>query len=149
MKYFRLFTAASALIVMVGTALNVVAADPISEREAGFKSSKKTSVQIKEAIERGDHASVATSARSLAVFAAKVPDLFPAGSKGSFFSGAKDSIWANFPDFVQKSKAFELEALELERLATSEPVNKGALLSSYQRLSNTCSGCHQPYKRGR
>lgn len=124
------------------------AADPVAERVAGFKASKKASVQIREAIERGNHAAVAQAAGAMAAFAGKVPELFPPGSKGGFFSAAKDGIWTNFTDFQEKAKAFETQARGLERVATTEPVDQGALLSAYSRLSATCTQCHQSYKRG-
>lgn len=136
-------------LLLAAASLAAWSADPVSEREEGFKAAKKTSAIIKEAIERGDHATVGQSARSLASFAARVPELFPPGSQGGFFSAAKGSIWTQFPDFVDKSRAFESEVLELERLASAEPVDRTALLSAYRRLAQTCTACHQPYKRGR
>lgn len=130
------------------TSLATWAADPVAERVAGFKASKKASAQIREAIERGDHVAVAQSARDMAAFAARVPELFPPGSKGGFFSAAKDAIWTSFPDFAEKAKAFETQAFALERVASTMPVDQGAVLSAYKRLGTTCTQCHQSYKRG-
>lgn len=122
--------------------------DPVAERQEGYKSSKQAIATIKDAIEGGDTATVAASAQAMAKFAARLPELYPAGSTGGFFNRAKGSIWTNFPDFVEKSKAFEREAQGLARAAGAAPVDKSVLISSYKKLTNTCMACHESYRRG-
>ena len=84
----------------------------------------------------------------MAVFAKSMPDLFPPGSEGGFFSGARKDLWTNFPDFVGKAKAFEQQANEMARLAGNAGTDKATLMGSYQKLKDTCVACHRSYKRG-
>lgn len=125
------------------------ATDVNSEREAGFKGSKRAISAIKDDLAAGNLAAVAKSASSMAEFAEKIPALFPAGSKGGFFSAAKAEIWENFPDFVTKAKSFQLDAQALSTLAASSSPDKAALNVAFAKVTDDCKVCHQSYKRGR
>ncbi|UCV17789.1 c-type cytochrome [Ferribacterium limneticum] len=125
-----------------------VASDVISERESGFKASKRAVATIKDALADGNMTTVAASAKTMAEFAERIPSLFPAGSKGGFFSAAKEDIWRNFPDFVQKSKNFQSNAQELATLASSPSPDKAAVSAAFAKVTENCKTCHQPYKKG-
>lgn len=127
----------------------VSASDVNSEREAGFKGSKRAISAIKDDLAAGNLAAVAKSASSMAEFAEKIPALFPPGSKGGFFSAAKAEIWENFPDFVEKSKSFQLNAQALSTLASTSPPDKAVLNAAFTKVTDDCKTCHQFYKRGR
>ncbi|UCV27433.1 c-type cytochrome [Ferribacterium limneticum] len=124
------------------------ASDVISERESGFKGSKRAVATIKDALAEGNMATVATSAKSVADFAERIPSLFPAGSKGGIFSAAKEDIWRSFPDFVQKSKSFQVNAQALAALAVAPSPDKAAVNEAFAKVTADCKSCHQPYKKG-
>lgn len=124
------------------------ASDVISERESGFKGSKRAVASIKDALANSNMETVAVSARTLAEFAERIPSLFPPGSKGGFFSPAKDDIWRNFPDFVQQSKSLQLNSQELATLASSPSADKNAVNAAFSKVIADCKTCHQSYKRG-
>lgn len=124
------------------------AADPVRERIGGFKASKHSVATIEDAIAKDDKQAIAEQARLLASFADKIPDLYPPDAKGGFFSKAKASIWQNFPDFVAKAEAFQSSSRQLEQAAASQA--DAALMSQRLRqVQNSCSSCHDSYKRGR
>ncbi len=124
-------------------------ADVVSDREEGFKASKRSISSIKDAIASGDTGKVASAANSIAAFAERIPSLFPPGSKGGFFSAAKDEIWPNFHDFAEKAKHLQTESRLLSELARTGTTDKASLSSALTKVSETCHACHQTYKRGR
>lgn len=124
------------------------ASDVISERESGFKGSKRAVATIRDALAEGNMATIATSAKAMAEFAERIPSLFPAGSKGGFFSAAKEDIWRSFPDFVQKSKSFQANAQALAALAAAPSPDKAAVSTAFAKVTDDCKTCHQPYKKG-
>jgi cytochrome c556 len=138
-----------AVLISTFAMSSVGASDVKSEREAGFKGSKRAISAIKDDLAAGNLAAVAKSASSMAEFAEKIPTLFPPGSKGGFFSAAKAEIWENFPDFLEKSKSFQLNAQALSTLASSSSPDKAALNTAFTKVTDDCKGCHQSYKRGR
>lgn len=125
-----------------------VASDVVTERESGFKDSKRAVASIKDAQADGNMTTVAASAKTMAEFAERIPSLFPAGSKGGFFSAAREDIWRNFPDFVQKSKSFQRNAQALATLASSPSPDKTAVSAAFAKMMEDCKTCHQSYKRG-
>lgn len=124
------------------------AGDVIAERESGFKVSKRAVAGIKVALADGNMAAIVAPAKTMAEFAERIPSLFPAGSKGGFFSAAKEDIWRNFPDFVQKSNSFQSNAQALAALAASNSPDKAAVSAALSRVVDDCRACHQLYKRG-
>lgn len=124
------------------------ASDVISERESGFKGSKRAVATIKDALAEGNMATIAASAKTMAEFAERIPRLFPEGSKGGFFSAAKEDIWRSFPDFVQKSKNFQVNAQALAVLAAAPSPDKAAVNAAFAKVMDACKSCHQPYKKG-
>lgn len=124
------------------------AADPVRERIDGFKASKHSVATIEDAIAKDDKQAIAEQARLLVSFADKIPDLYPPDARGGFFSKAKGDIWQNFPDFVAKAGVFQNSSRQLEQTAASQA--DAALLSQRLRqVQNSCSSCHDSYKRGR
>lgn len=142
--------AVSSLLLVITTLALIPlasAADPVRERIDGFKASKHSVATIEDAIAKDDKQAIAEQARLLASFADKIPELYPPDAKGGFFSKAKGSIWQNFPDFVAKAGAFQNSSRQLEQAAASNA--DAALLSQRLRqVQNSCSSCHDSYKRG-
>lgn len=130
------------------TITSASASDVVSEREAGFKASKRAVSAIKEALAEGNMAVVAASANSMAEFAERIPGLFPPGSKGGFFSAAKEGIWRSFPDFVEKSRSFQDTAQALATLAASPSPDKVAVDIAFTKVMEDCKACHRSYKKG-
>ncbi len=134
--------------LMTGLIPTVHAADPVNERIEGFKESKHGIARIEDAIQKGDLSTVANQARLLTIFAEKIPGLYPDYAKGGFFSKAKGEIWANFPDFSQKAKAFQVSSQQLEASARVNNVGVGALTQRLRAVKDSCTSCHRQYKKG-
>ncbi|RRV26122.1 c-type cytochrome [Stutzerimonas nitrititolerans] len=122
--------------------------DPVDERKQGYKAAKKSVERIAEAIDAGDWVTLASSAQSLATFAERIPELYPAGSTGGFFNRAKGAIWTNFPDFVEKSQAFKQAADNLQQLAALPQSDREQLSQAHRELGDTCVACHRAYRSG-
>jgi cytochrome c556 len=138
------------ILILGGLILSAaIAGDAVSEREHGFKNSKRAVTTIKDALSTGDMATVAASAKTMADFAERIPDLFPPGSKGGFFSAAKDDIWRDFPDFTQKSKTLQRDAQALATLAAAPSPDRAAVNAAFSNVTEDCKTCHQTYKKGR
>ncbi|MGX1996359.1 cytochrome c [Xanthomonas axonopodis pv. cassiae] len=151
MKHLKTRAASSLFLVAAALALAPLAsaADPVRERIDGFKASQRSVATIEDAIAQGDKLTVAEQARVLAVFAENIPDLYPADATGGFFSKAKGDIWKNFPDFVSKAQAFKSSAEQLEQAAASSSTDVSILSQRLRSVKNSCTSCHQNYKRGR
>lgn len=147
----RNLTARSLLAVglTIGLMPVVSAADPVDERIEGFKESKRGVARIEDAIRKGDALTVADQARLLALFAEKIPSLFPADAKGGFLSKAKGEIWQSFPDFSQKANSFQVSAQQLEASARGDNVDAGVLNQRLRAVQDSCVSCHRQYKKGR
>ena len=124
------------------------AGDVTDERSAGFKASKRAMAEIQEAIAAQDTGGTAARARDMAQFAARIPHLFPPGSSGGWFSGARSAIWDSFPDFERKAQSFASAAQALADLAETGTAERDRLLEAYARLGESCRDCHRPYKAG-
>lgn len=151
MKNLRTREVRSLLLAITALALAPLAsaADPVRERIDGFKASKRSVAVIEDAITQGDKLTIAEQTRLLAIFAEKIPDLYPADARGGFLSQAKSEIWQNFPDFVEKAKAFQSSSQQLEQAAASSDADVALLSQRLRQLQNACSSCHKSYKRGR
>lgn len=151
MRNLRKRITSSLLLAIAALALAPLAsaADPVRERIDGFKASKRSVATIEDAIAKGDKLTIAEQARMLAIFAEKIPDLYPSDAKGGFFSQAKGEIWQNFPDFVEKAETFQSSSQQLEQAAASSNPDVGLLSQRLRQVQNACSSCHKSYKRGR
>jgi cytochrome c556 len=118
-----------------------------SERAAS-KAVSELLQQSRIALVDGNMAAIAVSAKAMAEFAERIPGLFPTGSNGGFFSAARENIWHNFPDFVQKSKSFQGNAKALATLATSPSPDNAAVNAAFTKVIEDCKACHQQYKKG-
>lgn len=135
-------------LVLLACSAPAWAGDVTDDRSAGFKASKRAMAEIQDAIAAQDTARVAVLARDMARFGGRIPHLFPPGSIGGWFSGARSAIWEDFPDFQRKAQAFTSAAQSLADLAETGTEERGSLLDAHARLGETCRDCHRPYKTG-
>jgi cytochrome c556 len=135
--------------LMIGLMPIASAAGPVNERIEGFKESKHGIARIEDAIQKGDAIAVADQARLLAIFAEKIPSLYPEDAKGGFFSKAKSEIWENFPDFSQKAHAFQVSSQRLEASSRAGSVDVEVLAQRLRAVKDSCAACHRQYKKGR
>lgn len=137
----RIVIAAAAALVLTGGV--AVAQDVIKTRQEGFGDNKKAMAEIKDALGRDQLPAIVPVGRRVAAFAATIPSLFPAGSdKGK--TGARELIWANFPDFTAKAKGLETAANALADTAATG--DKAATGKAFAALADTCKACHQRYR---
>jgi len=150
MNILRKRAVSSLLLAITTFALSPLASatDLVRERIDGFKASKHSVATIEDAIARDDKLAIAEQARLLAIFADKIPDLYPPDAKGGLFSKAKGDIWQNFPDFVEKAGVFQSSSQQLEQAAASS-ADVALLSQRLRQVQNSCSSCHKSYKRGR
>jgi cytochrome c556 len=136
--------AAVALLLTSSVALApAFAQDPIKARQAGFDDLKKAMGEVKDALGKDQVAAVAPVAARIGAFATTIPSLFPPGSdKGK--TGAKDVIWANFPDFTAKAKGLEDAAKLLAAAAATG--DKAATGKAFAAMADSCKACHQRYR---
>jgi cytochrome c556 len=136
--------AAVALLLTSSVALApAFAQDPIKARQAGFDDLKKAMGEVKDALGKDQVAAVAPVAARIGAFATTIPSLFPPGSdKGK--TGAKEVIWANFPDFTAKAKGLEDAAKLLAAAAATG--DKAATGKAFAAMADSCKACHQRYR---
>ena len=139
--FSRIILAATAALVLTGTV--ALAQDVIKTRQDGFGDYKKAMGEIKDALGRDQVTAAAAPAQRIEAFAGKIPGLFPPGSdKGK--TGAKEVIWANFPDFTAKAKDLEGAAKTLSAAASTG--DKAATGKAFAALADNCKACHQRYR---
>jgi cytochrome c556 len=136
--------ATAALLLTSSVALApAFAQDPIKTRQAGFGDLKKAMGEVKDALGKDQVAAVAPVAARVGAFATTIPSLFPPGSdKGK--TGAKEVIWANFPDFTAKAKGLEDAAKTLAAAAATG--DKAATGKAFAAMADSCKACHQRYR---
>lgn len=137
----RIALAATAALLL--TSSIALAQDSIKARQAGFGDLKKAMGEIKDALGKDQVAAVAPVAARVGAFATTIPSLFPPGSdKGK--TGAKEVIWANFPDFTAKAKGLEDAAKTLA--SASATGDKAATGKAFAAMADSCKACHQRYR---
>lgn len=85
---------------------------------------------------------IATDARSIRQLAAKIPSLFPPGSR-EHPTAAKEAVWQNWADFEKRARATETES---EKLANMESRDAKNVAAQARALSQTCGACHELYR---
>ena len=125
-----------------------LAGDVIHEREQGFKAAKRAVATLRSSLEEGRLQAMEAPAATLAEIAGHLPDWFPPGSKGGFFSGARGAIWENFADFTRLAREFQADTQTLAQLAAAPKPEAAALTTALGRVREDCQNCHRLYKRG-
>jgi len=92
---------------------------------------------------------VAAAAGVIADGAAKIPDLFPAGTSMNDVmdpkTGAKPAIWEQWDEFVADSQTLKARATTVQELALA--MDDAALGDAFQSMGNDgCGGCHKVFR---
>ena len=152
---FRTFAAvavaaiAIAGFVSLGSAQDVDKAQAISDRQAVMKQFGAAMKAFSTYLETGEGAdTLAGHAEKLAVGAAEMPSLFPAGTgmeDGIGKTAAKGDIWADWARFQTTAKTMETEAGKLKTAA--EAGDKEQIAAIFGDFSKTtCAACHGAFR---
>ena len=92
---------------------------------------------------------VAAAAGVIADGAARIPDLFPAGTSMNDVmdprTGAKPAIWEQWDDFVADAEIAQARATTVQELALA--MDDAALGGAFEALGNDgCGGCHKEFR---
>lgn len=147
-----------ALIVIVAIVVVVVVmnkqsgANPVvAERQEAMKGLGAKMGTIDNFVTKGegDAATVSTAAKDIQATAAKIPDLFPAGTSlndNVGKTGAKPEIWANFDAF--KAAAAKMGDLAGALATAADGGDKQAIADAYAALGKDgCGGCHSQFRQ--
>ncbi len=120
--------------------------DPVTERKAAMKTVagnlKGTFALIKGEY---DAAKAEAALKTIATSAEKFAGLFPEGTDMTKNpkSEASPKIWENMDDFKKKAEGLKTAALAAAGVAKD---GKGALGGAMKAVTDTCGGCHKPYR---
>ena len=92
---------------------------------------------------------IARDAEEMRAAAARVPSLFPPGSRDGH-SEATPAVWERWPEFVAAARALEGASEKLAATARSGP--DAAIAEQFRALTRACSECHDVFRirrRGR
>ena len=91
-------------------------------------------------------ADIAREADAIGAAAARIPSLFPPGSRDGH-TEATPAVWERWPDFVAASRVL---AEESEKLAAAARSGQDAALASHFRsVTRACSACHDVFQAKR
>ena len=137
---------AVALVSVAGVAA-VAQEDVLKTRQAAMKENGEALKAIDAIIKaNGNAADVVAPATKIAETAAKIPDLFPAGSDQGD-TGANKEIWQNFDDF--KAKASNLENQAKMLAAAGQAGDLATVRAQFDKVVGACGDCHKPYRHKR
>lgn len=92
-----------------------------------------------------DLGAIKTDAEMIALNAAHITHLFPAGSTQSP-TRARSAIWQNLTDFEKKARDLEDAS---RALAATTPNDAAALGAAAAAVTRACDVCHDKYRTGR
>jgi cytochrome c556 len=138
-----MFTAGFALVLVPGA---LAQSDPLSERKALMKGNLEGAQNLVKMV-RGqspfEQEKVNAAFEQWAKTAKKLPNLFPTPPAQGEDTRALSKIWENKPDFEAKIASFEKAVSENKDKATSVDELKAVM----PRVSDSCNGCHELYRR--
>ena len=92
----------------------------------------------------GNWEAIAVNAETMALNAAHIPSMFPAGSLTEK-SKAKPEIWQKWPEFEAAAKQMQTESEKLRDAARSK--NQAAVQAAMATFGrNACGSCHTPFR---
>ena len=139
--------ACAALILSTAGVAAVAQVDVIKTRQDAMKQNGADLKQIDDIIKaNGNVADIVPIAQKLEDTAAKIPDLFPAGSDQGD-TGANASIWQNFDDFKAKAANFGNQAKMLASAAQAGDM--ATVRAQFNEVIAACGDCHKPYRHKR
>ena len=144
---------AVALASMIGFAAitaSVQALDPITERREAMKGNGKAVKAINAALKDGGPAAeLVPHADQINATAMKLATLFPAGSdqpqgKDPGHTMAKPEIWQKPDEFAAAVKRFQDEAAMFKMAVAGGDM--GVIKAEFEKLGETCGGCHKSFR---
>lgn len=154
MKTRFIVTAALAVLLSGGLALQVVAQDPaetIKKRQEAMKANGGAMKAINEFVEKGvgTPEDVQAKAEAIEQGSKQIVALFPAGTgmdDGVGKTGAKKEIWDKPDDFKAAAEKLGVLAEDLEDAA--ETGDKQSIADAFAALGKEgCGGCHQTFRQ--
>ena len=88
-------------------------------------------------------AEIASDAEEIKAAAARVPSLFPPGSRDGH-TEARVAVWERWPEFVAAAQGLEQEAEKLAAAARSG--QEAAIAAQFRSVTRACSGCHEVFR---
>lgn len=140
----RAIIVAASLFTLSTPMISIAQADVITERQANFKQNGAAIRAMRGQFAEGDYLSIELGAETIAGWAAKMTDYFPAGSDTGK-TDAKPDIWERFDEFTLLAKQNEEAALALAKAASAEDSGQTQMLM--QALGKTCGACHSQFKK--
>ena len=119
--------------------------DVIAFRRANYKWMGETFDAMKKAVADGsDVAPFAPKAADIAVWARRIPTVFPDGTQTGGETKAQPAIWTNHAVFEQRADALATNADKLATIAATG--DKAAFAAQYQTTGAACGACHREFR---
>lgn len=134
---------AGAAVIGLTMVAGAVAADVISDRQAGFKGHSDNIKAVKAAIDGGDASAAVGPAEMMLAYAQTIASRFPEGS-GDGDTRAKSEIWSDWDGFKAAADKHVDEVVKL--VAAAKSGNVSALGDQLKATGGSCGGCHKPYR---
>lgn len=129
----------------INAPLPTVPDEIIAFRQANFKWMGETFADMKKAIESdADVTPFAPKAADIAVWAHRIPTVFPVGTETGHNTKAEPAIWSNHAVFEERAAAMGLQAVKLASVAASG--DKAAFADQYKVTGAACSACHRQFR---
>ena len=91
-------------------------------------------------------ADIARDAEEIRASAARIPSLFPPGSRDGH-SEARPAVWERWPEFEAASRVVVQEAEKLAAAARSG--EEAAIAAQFRSMTQACTGCHDVFRAKR
>jgi cytochrome c556 len=125
-------------------AAKVGTGDVVADRQRLMKLNGASWADAQAKAKAGQWEAIAVNAETMAVNAAHIPMLFPAGSLTEK-SKAKPEIWQKWPEFEASAKNFVAESEKLRDAARSkDQARVEVAMKDFGR--NACGSCHTPFR---
>nr|WP_298684772.1 cytochrome c [uncultured Dongia sp.] len=142
MTRLKLLFGAAAIVLAMGGVVATVAAE--TPRQDAMKEIGKNMKAIKGVIDAGGPAAdVVAPAQKIAEIAAKIPDLFPAGSDTAD-DEASAKIWESWDEFTAKAKSLGDEATLLASAGGGGDM--ATVGAQFEKVGGACGSCHKAFR---
>jgi cytochrome c556 len=88
-------------------------------------------------------AEIASDAEEIKAAAARVPSLFPSGSRDGH-TEARAAVWERWPQFVAAAQGLEQEAEKL--VAAARSGQEAAIAAQFRSVTRACNECHDVFR---
>jgi cytochrome c556 len=124
--------------------LPVAKDDPIGFRSYLMENIGDNAKEMNDKIKAGNIAAAKVNAQAIALHATRIPELFPEGST-SATSRAKEEIWQNWDEFVNKAATLRNEADHLGAIAANGTAD--AVDAQLKKVFAACKSCHDTFRQ--